>query len=160
MALHRDLTGDELHEPKGIESAPLGSVYVANGESSGNWLDQHNGNLTLNKYFLDGKMTDISTPNDHVYFFVPQKSKIVSLAVVLDGPITVANNIITAYVNGVAYPDTLNVPFSGSGAGTAYSRATPTDNVLNAGVVVEVRTDGASSSAAGAYIQLGLQAIA
>lgn len=34
---HATLTGAQLHEPKGIEAAPLGTVYVANGAASGSW---------------------------------------------------------------------------------------------------------------------------
>lgn len=34
---HSTLTGSELHEPKGIETAALGTVYVANGSGSGTW---------------------------------------------------------------------------------------------------------------------------
>lgn len=34
---HASLTGSELHEPKGVASAPLGTVYVANGAGSGTW---------------------------------------------------------------------------------------------------------------------------
>jgi len=34
---HAVLTGDQLHEPKGIENANIGEVYVSNGSGSGNW---------------------------------------------------------------------------------------------------------------------------
>lgn len=34
---HASLTGSELHEPKGVSAAPLGTVYVANGAGSGSW---------------------------------------------------------------------------------------------------------------------------
>lgn len=34
---HALLTGSELHEPKGIETASLGEVYVADGSGSGSW---------------------------------------------------------------------------------------------------------------------------
>lgn len=37
MARHNELTGNQLHEPKGATSAPLDSVYVANGAGSGTW---------------------------------------------------------------------------------------------------------------------------
>jgi len=37
MALHRDLTGADLHEPKGISTAGDGQSYVANGSGSGTW---------------------------------------------------------------------------------------------------------------------------
>lgn len=34
---HASLTGAELHEPKGIESATVKEVYVADGAGSGSW---------------------------------------------------------------------------------------------------------------------------
>lgn len=37
MALHKDATGADLHEPKGISAASSGEVYVADGAGSGVW---------------------------------------------------------------------------------------------------------------------------
>src|SRR5690242_256636 len=34
---HASLTGSELHEPKGADTAALGTVYVSNGAGSGSW---------------------------------------------------------------------------------------------------------------------------
>ncbi len=34
---HASLTGTQLHEPKGADTAALGTVYVANGAGSGSW---------------------------------------------------------------------------------------------------------------------------
>lgn len=34
---HSTLTGSELHEPKGADTAGLGTVYVSNGAGSGSW---------------------------------------------------------------------------------------------------------------------------
>lgn len=36
---HASLTGAELHEPKGADTASLGEVYVANGTGSGSWAN-------------------------------------------------------------------------------------------------------------------------
>lgn len=159
MALHKDLTGAELHEPKGIDTATIGTVYVATGTGTGTWADLHSGDLTLNKYTLCAKMDDVSAAGNHVYFFIPQKSKIVSLSAVLANGITTANSVLTIYVNGVAYTDTLSINYAGSTAGSPFNMNAATANVLNPGVVVEVRTDGASDTTAPAFIQLGLQAI-
>jgi hypothetical protein len=35
--LHKDLTGAHLHEPKGVDSATSGQVYIADGAGSGVW---------------------------------------------------------------------------------------------------------------------------
>lgn len=37
MTLHKNMTGADLHEPKGIASATSGQVYVATGGGSGSW---------------------------------------------------------------------------------------------------------------------------
>lgn len=37
MALHKDLTGANLHEPKGVSAASSGQVYAADGAGSGAW---------------------------------------------------------------------------------------------------------------------------
>lgn len=37
MPAHRNLTGADLHEPKGVATAAAGTVYVANGAGSGSW---------------------------------------------------------------------------------------------------------------------------
>lgn len=37
MPEHKDLTGANLHEPKGVASASIGEIYVADGLGSGAW---------------------------------------------------------------------------------------------------------------------------
>lgn len=39
MTVHRNLTGADLHEPKGADTALSGQVYVANGSGGGVWTD-------------------------------------------------------------------------------------------------------------------------
>lgn len=39
MALeHANLTGSQLHEPKGIDAASAGKVYISDGAGSGDWV--------------------------------------------------------------------------------------------------------------------------
>ena len=58
MPLHKDLTGAELHEPKGVESALSGTVYVANGVGSGSWSNLGGNSVTLTAMTSkDGKLT-------------------------------------------------------------------------------------------------------
>lgn len=37
MAEHRTLTGVQLHEPKGADTAAAGTVYISDGAGSGTW---------------------------------------------------------------------------------------------------------------------------
>lgn len=61
MPLHRDLTGAELHEPKGVESALSGTVYVANGSGSGVWSNLGGDRVTLNTLTSEGGNLTIPT---------------------------------------------------------------------------------------------------
>jgi hypothetical protein len=158
MALHKDLTGAELHEPKGADTASAGDVYVANGSGSGTWENRYSDVIALNEYWLTGQMDDISTPTSHVYFTVPVKSEVISLSAVLDGAIAAANSVLSIYINGILFADTLTVPFAGSTAGTIATTTTTTSNTIPAGSVVEIRSDGGSTNAIRAYITLGLRA--
>lgn len=36
---HKDIVDPNVHEPKGIVFAPLGSAYVSNGDGSGSWQE-------------------------------------------------------------------------------------------------------------------------
>jgi hypothetical protein len=47
MAIHRDLSNVDLHEPKDINTASAGSVYVSNGAGSGEWKDNAPGNFVF-----------------------------------------------------------------------------------------------------------------
>lgn len=61
MPLHRDLTGAELHEPKGVESALSGTVYVANGSGSGSWTNLGGDRVTLTILTSEGGNLTIPT---------------------------------------------------------------------------------------------------
>lgn len=61
MPLHRDLTGAELHEPKGVESALSGTVYVANGSGSGVWSNLGGDRVTLTTLTSEGGNLTIPT---------------------------------------------------------------------------------------------------
>lgn len=61
MPLHKDLTGAELHEPKGVESALSGTVYVANGVGSGSWDNLGGNRVTLTTLTSEGG--NLTIPN-------------------------------------------------------------------------------------------------
>lgn len=59
--VHRNLTGADLHEPKGADTALAGRVYVSDGAGSGSWTDASsiitNSAFTTGDYKLTGKVT-------------------------------------------------------------------------------------------------------
>jgi hypothetical protein len=159
MALHKDLTGDELHEPKGVASAAEGTVYVADGSGSGTWSPLSGDSFLLNKYWMTGEIADITSPTDRVFLYIPVNSEMVDLAVVLNEPITTANDTLSIYVNGVLFADTLTVVQAGSFTGQLQKRTFTTANSVAGGSVVEIRTAGTSDGGVRAFVSLGLRAI-
>jgi hypothetical protein len=160
MALHKDLTGADLHEPKGVATAPAGSVYIADGAGSGAWTNKNSDILNANYFTLQDTMKDVGTaggPDGAVYFYIPQKCEIVTLASIIYGPIATTNTILSIYINGVLFADSLTIPFTGSTAGQKDVKTITTSNTVNAGSVIEVRSDGATSSTVAAAVNLLLR---
>jgi hypothetical protein len=144
---HRNLTGDSLHEPKGAADANSGDVYVADGLGSGAWLPRYNGIVNINSFALTGRFEDISAPSS-IWLVVPAKSTLNKVSGVLDGPITVANSVITIYKNGASTGQTVTVPFSGSVAGTKTIQSLSPVISFNEGDVLELRSDGGATTTA------------
>lgn len=149
MAEHKNLTGADLHEPKGIESAPSGSVYVANGSGSGNWQ-----NLTsaavADKVILTTRIDDISTAGS-VFTVAPYPGTIVAVAVVLHGAITGADAIVTAKVGGTPVSGlSITCAHSGSGAGSVFSDTG--SGSVNVNQAIEILTDGGSTNTVAADV--------
>lgn len=155
---HRNLTGAALHEPKGVDTADSGTVYIANGTGSGSWINKNADNLVFNSFVLQDTMADIGTVGDSVFFYIPYQCDIQRLSATVYGAMTVANSILSIYVNGVARPETLTCTYTGSAAGSSYSQTTFAAHTITAGSVIEIRTDGGSTAAVKAAISLVLKA--
>ena len=148
---HKDITGSDNHEPKGVESASSGEVYVADGAGSGAWEP----NTLGSKYVLSARFDDISTAAS-IYTVAPFAGTITAIYVVLNGAITVANSNVTVEIAGVPVVGlAVTVGYSGSAAGSVFSdTAITSSNAVTAGQAIEIITDGASSTAASAQVIL------
>lgn len=114
MALHKDLTGADLHEPKGVATADSGQVYVADGSGSGSWTDLLNSPPSLspsleNKSSSSINPTAVDSPVDATFD-----------TTVSNSDVTIANTGIITFTQGGVYFVTFNMNFGRtSGAGTA-----------------------------------------
>lgn len=146
---HKDITGSDNHEPKGIESASSGEVYVADGAGSGSWEP----NTLGSKYVVSAQFSDISTAGS-IYAVAPFAGNITAIYVVLNGAITVANSNVTVEIAGVPVVGlAVTVAYSGSAAGSVFSdTAITSSNAVATGQAIEIITDGASSSSASAEV--------
>lgn len=59
MPEHKDLTGADLHEPKGIETADAKQMYFADGAGSGDWL--HHGGSVHGEMVIEGNSNATAT---------------------------------------------------------------------------------------------------
>lgn len=158
MALHKDLTGAELHEPKGADTAASNAVYVANGSGSGVWTDRHDGHLIRNLYWLTDEIVDVSTVNSNCYFYVPKQSELVEVACVTTAPLTTADGTLSIYINGVLFADTVTLVQLGSVAGSLHKATMTTPNTIGPNSVIEVRSNGATDTVSVGKVTIGLRA--
>lgn len=154
MALHKDLTGADLHEPKGISSATVGQVYIANGSGTGAWTSKNADILNANTFQLTEEIDDLGTASSSCFFYVHQKSQMTKLACVTAAALTGANAVLTIYINGVLFADSLTVPFTGSSAGGSAVTNIGTANTITAGSVIEIRSDGGPSNSVKGFVAL------
>lgn len=152
---HRNITGADNHEPKGIETASSGQVYVANGSGSGAWTTLASAAAVADKVVLTTRIADISTPGS-VYVVSPYAGTLVAVYVVLHGAITGANSIVTCELGGVPVGGlSITVAQSGSAAGSVFSDTSISgSNSVSAGQAIEVITDGGSTGAVAADVTL------
>lgn len=162
MALHKDLTGVDLHEPKGQAAASLNTVYVADGLGSGVHKKIPLVSLDLttmespNTYYLSGVLPDVST-SSLLLIPVIDQSTLISARCTLNSNITVADSTLTFLrQDGASLGTPLVIPFAGSALGVGYSFAASTNTTIAASGWVIIQTDGLSTTAAALSVTLKL----
>jgi hypothetical protein len=165
MALHKDLTGADLHEPKGTAAAAANNVYVADGAGSGTWKKLTLSTLDLtsvqspNTYRLTGVINDVSTPS-FILIPIPVNSTFVSARMVLSGAITVADSVVSFVRNdGSSFGATVNIVQAGSAEGTGFNFTATLNQTITGPGYVKVATDGASTTAQQLFVTVTLTVI-
>lgn len=158
MALHANLTGADLHEPKGQSTAAANTVYVANGSGSGTHQKITLSSLDLtsvqnpNTVYVAGVLADVSTASS-VLIPAPEGCTFVSAAMFLGTGITVANSIVSFTRNdGSSFGSNVTITQVGSAEGTAFSFTATLNQTITSPGYVKVATDGASTTTAPLYI--------
>ena len=165
MSVHANLTGADLHEPKGVASATLGQVYVADGAASGAWqkidpadsVDASGSSSTGNFLKADGTwgervhlravIADISTASS-VFIPCPIAGDIVKIVSVLQGAISVADGTFRLRLGGTPVTDSdVTIAFTGSAAGDVDTAVPTAANAVTADSAIEVQCFGSSTTA-------------
>lgn len=144
---HKDLTGADLHEPKGVSGASSGTVYTANGAGSGSWIDPLADLNYMNTFALSGAIPDVSTANSSYSWQIPVDCTLTKLYFTLEGAITVADAIVSLYRAGVLLAQTKTIAYSGSGAGVTFTLTLSPTYTFTEGQVLRIQSDGASTDA-------------
>lgn len=165
MPLHADLTGAELHEPKGVATAAADNLYVADGAGTGAWQKITLGSLDLtsvqspNTYRLTGIIEDVSTPS-FILIPVPVTSTFVSARLVLHNAITVADSAVSFTRNdGSSFGSAVTVAFTGSAEGTGFDFAATLNQTITGPGYIKIATDGGSTTVSPLYVTVTLTVV-
>lgn len=160
MAEHKDLPDSQLHESKGVSTASVNTVYVADGSGSGSWkkldlvsLNTSSSLYNLNKDILQATLPDVSEPNTIVLPVVSPRT-LTKVTAVLTNAITVANSILSFY-NNTTLIGTLTIAYSGSAEGTTFTYTPISNNTFTTGSRIKIVNDGGSTTAS--HLELVLE---
>lgn len=149
MPIHSTMTGADLHEPKGIESASLNTAYVADGLGSGQWIDIKE-NFAIAVLF---PLIDVAKS-----YFVPatKTSVLKRISVSINAGINL-DTTITVLKNGVPILNgAVVITASGSAAGNVFS--TIVNEPVSLGDSLQLQCDGGSTQNSDAVVVLHFEA--
>lgn len=175
MPLHSSLTGADLHEPKGIETATAGSVYTASGGGTGVWQKLPAANslvadpnnvfagstvedvlyeLYQTDFLVEGNISNLSTP-EKTLLPIPFTCDILSLKMILADPISGSDAIITVTRSDGAAMGSQTITAAGSAEGSSFILM-PTGNAHFIGGshnYIKCVSNGLTTGAAKLFIQ-------
>lgn len=148
---HADLTGADLHELKGADSASASTVPVADGAGSHTWslitsasIDDTD-LININGYKLLAYIADVSTASS-ILIPVVEAATLTKATAILSGAISAADATLT-FTNstGPTTVGTLTITQSGSAEGTTFTFNPVSNNSFSANTYLKVATDGGST---------------
>ena len=152
MAAHASLTGANLHESKGFDTATVGQVRVADGAGGGSMkkitlseIDTTN-IFNINEEFVNVFHTDVNTASIS-WGVIPIGCTVTKVSGVVYGATTVANTVVTVRNNAGTSMGTITITFAGSAAGQVFTLAAPTNNTFTAGQTIRMDSDGVGTTA-------------
>ena len=160
MPSHSSLTGADLHESKGTDTASADTVFVADGAGSGSYqkvpadaIDTST-ILNLNEYYLSIKITDLPTASN-VYLPVMEDATLINAWSVISGAISGADTNLNFTRNGSDAIGTITIAHSGSATGDLDTIGSLANNAFTAPAYLKIACDGgASGGTSDAYLVL------
>lgn len=159
MAQHKNLTGANLHEPKGVDAAAIGTVYEADGAGSGSWVDPLRNLNNENLLIVTKVFSDISTGGS-IYIPVPLACAVTKITIVTDSTFTGTNTITAQIVpsestTGAAVTG-ISIACTGANANTVNSGTSSSNNSLSATDTLRIISDGLGTGSCSATVVVTL----
>lgn len=161
MVAHKDLTDAHLHEPKGVASASVDTVYVADGSGSGTWKKVGVGSVdttsvkNANREQMFGAFIDIGTAGSR-YQVWARPCKVVNIYIIIQTATAGAATVLTFRNDAGTAMGTVNIP-NGAVAGSTYLLTPVSNNTFLAGNKIQIDTDGGTSTNTNASFTFDLE---
>lgn len=159
MVAHADLTGADLHEPKGISTAAADTHYAADGAGTGTWQKISSSEINTlsifntNIFFLTVRIPDIGTASS-VYVPIPVNCTLNRVVTSIQAAPTGADTVLTIANYALTTIGTITIAFSGSAAGDIDTLTATTNNTFLADTFLKITTDGGATNAVEAIVTL------
>ena len=160
MALHKDLSGANLHECKGTDTASANTVRIADGAGSASWTKVTASAMdtatvkNVNKFIMTVKVTDLASVS-FVLLPVPQNCTLDNVTSVITAAISGGDAILTVTRAGAATIGTITIAAAGSGEGVIDTITAPANNTFTAPSHVKIACDGGpTGGTSDAYLAL------
>lgn len=150
MPHHKDLTGADLHEPKGIDSASVNTVYLANGTGGGAWGQIPSSTIdpttvkNLNREQMFGLFFDIGTAGSR-YLGFAKPVRLVKVVAVPQSATAGAATVLTLRNDAGTSMGTINIP-NGAPAGMIFTLSPASNNTFVADTKLQIDSDGGTST--------------
>lgn len=173
--LHSTITGAENHEPKGVEGATGGTYYRADGTGSGAWVSVVAGEVgvaspsfpiatvegaltqlwSASGLVVTSRIDDISNP-ESVLIPTPFNCRVSSIKMVLGGPITTADTVISVSRADGASMGSQTIESAGSAEGSTVTFYPALNDVLTGQDYLKIASGGGSGGNARLYLLVTL----
>lgn len=159
MVAHADLTGADLHEPKGIGTAAANTHYAADGAGTGTWQKVSSSEINTssifntNVFFLTVYFADIGTASS-IYVPIPQNCTLNTVTTAIQNATATADTVLTVANYALTTIGTITIAFSGAAAGDIDTLTATTNNTFLANTFLKITTDGGTSTTTPALITL------
>lgn len=154
MAAHASLTGADLHESKGYDTATVGQVRVANGSGGATMKKITTAELDstifgTNQFEVTLHIQDASSATAALnsgYVVMPYACTVTQVYSVAYAAIATTDNILTVANHAGSSMGTITVAFSGSAIGDVDSLTPASNNTFTAGQKLSVISNSGSAT--------------